>query len=169
MLEKVRSPRVPYSSNPVRRPQKGSRGQGFLWERAWLDGGGGLAGFCGLPVRRGLCRGHPREAAPGARGRLRGDRGSATGGFGELALRWQGPSPHEAASCHFHQSLKQGISRSAVWGEGEDCHLLFFLSFFPPPRKRAALLQVFWVPSSAAPPWLGLQTDVRYIIRKSFF
>lgn len=83
----------------VRRPQKGDRGQGFLWERArgrrrppaWLCGA--------FRPARALLRSLARGRSWRARGRLGGTGGLATCGFGELARRWsRRRSPTSSAS-----------------------------------------------------------------------
>lgn len=77
----------------VRRPQRGDRGQGFLWKRAGRRRQP-LAWLCGafLPARA-LPRSLARGRSWSARGRLGGVGGPATCGFLELPRRWQRRSP----------------------------------------------------------------------------
>lgn len=57
------------------------------------DGGDLLAGSAGFLPGEDFEKSPARGRSWRARGRFRGAGGSATGGFGELALQWQGRSP----------------------------------------------------------------------------
>lgn len=172
-MEKARSARVPGSPNRVRRPQRA----GLPVRKGREDGGDLLAGSAGFLPGEDFAKSPARGRSWRARGRFRGAGGSATGGFGELALPWQGRSPHEATSCHFHQRLRKAHEPSSPQvpvGQQSGVRVsivtfFFFLSSFflsPPPRGQLCQ-KVFRVSSSAAPPWLYSQADMHYITRKS--
>lgn len=140
-MEKARSARVPSSPNRVRRPRRA----GLPVRKGREDCGDLLAGSAGFLPGEDFEKSPARGSSWRARGRFRGAGGSATGGFGELALPWQGLSPHEATSCHFHQRLRKAHESSSPQvpvGQQSGVRVsivtfFFFLSFFsPPPRGQ---------------------------------
>lgn len=115
--------------------------------------------LCRLPARRGLCRGHPRLAAVGARVGGSVAREDRRGGFGALARPWQGRSPHEAASCHFHQRFSKAHGPlgpqvsvgQKSGGEGEN-----FAFFFKNLLQEGSFVQKFSGGCHHLPPLHGL-------------